>query len=281
MMRTFFTWLWFLLLVTACADISVRGKASDAGSSTTEDDTSPAAGDVSEEINLPILPPDLPPPTGDPCVDGVVLSALIDLIVDPDPVGCPWGEGSNLGEAQATITARDETLARPLRSDNGDAINWLEEGGQLCAVRLDSKSLDNNPIAADFVYDDVLFVTMNDVVLLASAAPILQYLEQVDGAYIYDWEQLRGNSMFFQQQQAYCMDHGEGGECGLPSSDTTGEFFLSFAGPQVDQLRQRILAEQTLALKFITMGDNDPDTDCRHNGFRMRVMLDIALPGSF
>jgi len=225
--------------------------------------------------------PDLPTPTGDPCVDGKRLSALVDLIVDPDPVGCPWGEADNQSEAQGVLTARDETVARIVRTDNGASFDFLADGGRLCDIRLDTLTLDDNPVAADFVYDDVLIVTLNDTVVIASYAPILDQFQQTDGLYRYNWENLRGTSLQFQSNQAYCLGYGNGSDCALPFSDTTGEFVISLGGDGFQPLKNELLEAGTLELKFITVGDNDDDTDCRHNGYRMRAVLDVALPSTF
>jgi hypothetical protein len=225
--------------------------------------------------------PDLPEPTGDPCVDGKRLSALVDLVVDPDPVGCPWGQGDNSEEAQGVLTARDETIARIIRTDNGAPFDFLAEGGRLCDIRLDTLTLDDNPVAADFVYDDVLLVTLNDAVVIASYAPILEQLEQTDGLYRYVWDDLRGTQLQFQSNSAYCLGYNNGSDCALPFSDTTGEFVISLGGDGFEPLKAELLDSGKLELKFITIGDNDSDTDCRHNGYRMRAVVDVALPSTF
>lgn len=225
--------------------------------------------------------PDLPEPTGDPCVDGKRLSALVDLVVDPDPVGCPWGQGDNLEEQQGVLTARDETVARIVRTDNGTPFNFLAQGGRLCDIRLDTLSIDDNPVAADFVYDDVLLVTLNDAVVLASYYPIVNQLPETGGLYRYDWTSLRGKSIQFQSNSAFCLGYENGCDCALPVSDTTGEFVISLGGEGFKALRAELLAAGKLELKFITLGDNDSDTDCRHNGYRMRAVVDVALPGTF
>ena len=251
------------------------------GSSTTDSADGADALDGADGADGTNPPPDLPPPTGDPCVDGTRLSALVDLIVDPDPVGCPWGEDDNLGEQQGVLTARDETVARIVRTDNGAPFDYLANGGKLCDVRLDTLTLDDNPVAADFVYDDVLLVTLNEAVVIASYAPILEQLEQSGGLYRYDWEGLRGTQLQFQSNQAYCLGYGNGSDCALPFSDTTGEFVISLGGDGFGSLKDELLEAGTLELKFITIGDNDADTDCRHNGYRMRAVIDVALPGTF
>ena len=148
-------------------------------------------------------------------MDGTRLSALVDLIVDPDPVGCPWGEGDNLGEQQGVLTARDETVARVVRTDNGAPFEYLANGGRLCDVRLDTLTLDDNPVAADFVYDDVLLVTLNDAVIIASYAPVLEQLEQTGGLYRYDWEGLRGTQLQFHPIKRTAWATGMS-DCALP-----------------------------------------------------------------
>ncbi|MEC8023960.1 MAG: hypothetical protein VX223_08480 [Myxococcota bacterium] len=226
-------------------------------------------------------PPDVPEPTGDPCIDGTRLSALVDIIVDPDPVGCPWGQGDNLDLEQGILTARDETVARIVRTDNGAAFNFLEDGGRVCDIRLDTLTIDDNPVAADFVYDDVLLVTINDAVVLASDRRVLDTFEESDGLYRYEWEDVRGRQLQFTSNQAYCLGYGSGSDCALPPSDYTGEFVISLGGEGFAQLKSEILSDGSFEMRFITVGDNDNDTDCRHNGYRMRAVMDVALPGTF
>ncbi|MFT5430192.1 MAG: hypothetical protein ACI9OJ_000865, partial [Myxococcota bacterium] len=131
------------------------------------------------------------------------------------------------------------------------------------------------------LYDDLLIVAINDSVVLASDARVNDQLETDGEHYIYDWTRIRGLNLMFQGDEAYCMGYGNGSDCALPQSDTTGEFLLSFAGELFEPIRQRALEDQRLELRFITVGDNDADTDCRHNGFRMRAVVDVALPGTF
>ena len=85
------------------------------------------------------------------------------------------------------LTARDETIARIIEPIMVlPSIFWLRVDDQ--DIRLDTLTLDDNPVAADFVYDDVLLVTLNDAVVIASYAPILEQLEQTDGLYRYVWD---------------------------------------------------------------------------------------------
>ena len=176
------------------------------------------------------------------------------------PPGCAWGEDGNLDMAQATVTARSEQFV--------DLD--IPEDSIVCGLGFQFQ-IDPN-VEPIMEYDDNMFLLYNGVVMAASYGPMVDPLPREDNLPIWDWSALRGTEFGFDDVPPYCAGQEEGlSDCTIPPPETRGALLLSYDDALVDRLALRAAQLNQQQFGFITIGDNDPELDCRHEAFSFEV----------
>ena len=120
-------------------------------------------------------------------------------------------------------------------------------------------------------YDDWLFVTMNDYVLVGTDVNMVNLLEQDGSLRRWDWSRIYGTA-WSSNPSIYCL----GSTCVFPGTDQTGPINLSFGIQEMAQLSAKILEDQAANMTVIVTGDNDIG-DCEHSGIDLEIELNYIL----
>ncbi|MES2963959.1 MAG: hypothetical protein V4760_08715 [Bdellovibrionota bacterium] len=172
---------------------------------------------------------------------------------------CDWNNNGNGGRVNDHFMARLEqtqTISVPA-------------GAKICDIQFSSPK-------QEWLYDDHVFVTMNDV-LLASSHPIHDVLKQESGLSIFEWSKIYNQKWMQIPANVWCegMDSGLS-SCAWPASQTPGDIQLDFAPQLFQKIVARDLSRNTHVFKFVTTGDNDPDVDCDHSALNFDVQITYA-----
>lgn len=233
--------LLLLPLTVACSPISLGGEdpASDVGS----------AEDV-EKL----------------CREGNPKSVKLTVGFDEYADSCPWGEGDNLEEAEGVFTARveeREKLAMP-------ADSVICDVGYEFQVDPDSTQVMR--------YDDHFLLTFVDSVIATSNQQLVDLLGEDESGFVpWDWAKVGGETIDWNNNDAWCLGQDDGlAECTIPPTETPGEMTLDFDTTIVAELSYRAQVANRVDFTFITIGDNDPDSDCSHNAFEFQVEVEYV-----
>ncbi len=196
------------------------------------------------------------------CAEGdpITVSLLVEFpATDPS---CPFGEGDNLPEQDAVITARVEQQVEL----------GLPEGAVVCGMAFDFQGISGGE-GTPMVYDDNFFFTFNDVVLAASYGPMVDVFSTEGALPLYDWADIVGYGFQFDNSiPTWCLGEADGrSSCEIPPPETNGIMSLQFDSTLVDELSFRAVELNRFDFTFITMGDNDAGTDCAHEDFAFKV----------
>ena len=141
----------------------------------------------------------------------------------------------------------------------------------MCDVALDFNGLDPSSVQT-IIYDDHFFLTFNDAVLASSHANLVANFQEEDDLSIYRWGAIVGEPVDFDSAEPYCLGEDEGlAECDIPPSDQQGPISLAYDEDIIHKLARRAIDENRFDYSFITIGDNDPGSDCTHEAFTFIV----------
>ena len=226
-------------------------------------------------------------PTPAPVVDNTAISGsdidprctqsnLESMEVDVDFVAptaqCDWGMGDNLPMAQGLIQARKEFAS--------DAIDKALKGKVLCELTF-------KLTAANVKYDDELLVVFSGSSNTADGGSILassldfsgRFTKDSNDFYSYSWPQLRGTQIYggTPLPREYCVGKGlPDSICKIPLSETSGDLEIAIPGGFQSQLTKKAKAKGNSYLHLVVTGDNDPATDCMHNGIKLKAFVKAA-----
>lgn len=172
---------------------------------------------------------------------------------------CSFGMNDNLPIKDRSVTAREsQTIETSLPPDS-----------VVCDINLKSAQ-------ANLHYDDFLFITLNNDILVASEVGFADLFAPVDGLKPWDWLKLRGQSFDLVQGDkegiTYCLNDEA---CVMPGHDATGAFSYSVDLEGIPALATKILALGTMSFTAIATGDNDP-ADCDHSSFNLDLTVEYA-----
>lgn len=197
-----------------------------------------------------------------------ILEEDVQVVFERTTEDCPWGVDGNQNMLDTYLTARVE------QTEALDVTDKL----LLCDMDLDMSGLVPGEVQL-LHYDDYFFFTFNDIVLASSHRPAVEGLDTDEGMPIYDWSRIVGTA-FPVGDAPFCLGEESGdGECQIPSTDVQGPITLRFGIDVVNELSARALAEDRLDFGFVTTGDNDPGTDCRHDEFGFTVKVEYLEAG--
>ena len=157
--------------------------------------------------------------------------------------GCEWGENGNLPKRDYYFQARyehEETLELPTFS-------------QVCQLTIESKE-------TDFLYDDVFFLTIEDKIIIASDADLVNFFDKEDIHYLWNFEKIKGQFMPAKiiEGDPYCLG-GLVKSCEVPAHNQRGPVKISMDAQQFLELTDQLTPGSSLPMKLIVTGDNNPD----------------------
>ncbi|SMF30911.1 hypothetical protein [Pseudobacteriovorax antillogorgiicola] len=174
----------------------------------------------------------------------------------PARIGCSFGTDPNLEPKDQYLQAREVT-SQPI---NGPSK------GVICNIRVQT------PTNAEVRFDDYLFITVADIVVIGSNTQASSYLPQSQGFYKWDFGVLRGNNVSNIQDSPYCL--GGSDACVVPPHDQQGPLNISMESTNVAPLAYGLAGWKTFDVKVIATGDND-ETDCQHSQIDLTVSVDF------
>ncbi len=194
------------------------------------------------------------------CKDGSYDVATFDVTFPKLDPGCPWNEGDNMGAVQTTVTARVEqyvTLEMP-------------EGAVACDLNFDFTGGEG--VYQNMEYDDFIYLVFDGVILTSTHRDLVDPMPLDEaGMPVYDWASIVGSGWPYGDNDVYCLGEDEGSWCEIPPTESAGRISLQYNRDTVADLAWRIAGRTDLEMLFVTTGDNDPDTDCRHEDFSFSV----------
>ncbi len=200
------------------------------------------------------------------CNEQNLKTKWFEIVIPPNETECPWGEEDNDEMQQSSTTARIEQVF-PLN---------VPEDAVVCGLVFDfSESVGSEPKTLH--YDDHFLLTMNGAVIIASRAAWVENFQEALGVRMYDWNDIKGESIGGGSQTPYCLGEAEGlTHCVVPDSDEEGVIELELDQSLTTKLGFLGFYAQAHAFNFITTGDNDPETDCNHSELLFRVLVKYA-----
>ncbi|NRA65692.1 MAG: hypothetical protein HRU19_14480 [Pseudobacteriovorax sp.] len=184
---------------------------------------------------------------------------MVSALNFPARNGCGFGEGDNL-------EARDAYLqARTVESVTVD----LPDNAVVCDVNINSQS-------SELQYDDFLFFTLNDTILVGSNDVLLQDFPYENQLYSWNWDEVKGLPIAQFDTAAYCLPDSN---CIIPGHDSKGAFSLSFqsANENFAQIAVELFEKKQATFKLISTGDND-EGDCEHTDFNLDLNVEYVIP---
>jgi hypothetical protein len=181
----------------------------------------------------------------------------------------------------AANAADPANICRFNQGDNGDLINdhfsarveqnvdfALPSGAKICNMEFQFNE-------QTITYDDHIFFVFDDALILASS-PFDMYLPYSDGIFNWNWASVVGQPWKFGNETSfsYCLGEKEGlSSCRFPQTQMEGAMKLDFNPALFQAITARNLNRPVHQFKFVTMGDNDPQVDCRHSSFSFNVKV--------
>ena len=170
---------------------------------------------------------------------------------------CSFGEGNNLKAKDGYMRAMEY---QSIKVD-------LPDVEEICGLSLASSKQDLH-------YDDYLFITLNQKVLVSSEEKWTSLLDDVNGFKQFDFLKLRDQEHKFVEEDPnygtpYC--YGDA-NCMVPDHDETGAFTLNVDEKSIAAISDMGKEAQALEFTAIATGDDD-DEDCDFSSFALNLKL--------
>lgn len=195
------------------------------------------------------------------CEESTPQSTAISVGFDARADSCPWSEGDNLDPQDGYFTARaEDTEALDMPADS-----------VICDVGYDFQV---NPEQTQVMqYDDHFVLAFVDSVIASSNSQIVGLLGAGDDGLVpWDWANVGGEAIDWADNEAWCLGADEDlADCTIPPTDTPGEMTLDYDASIVAKLSYEAVQKNRVDFTFVTIGDNDADSDCSHNAFEFMV----------
>jgi hypothetical protein len=139
--------------------------------------------------------------------------------------------------------------------------------------------------AQDFWFDDEVLLAFNGVILGASYnfysdKTQSQSFDPQSSFLHYDWNQLKKERSYgHMKQPKYCIGSKPGeGDCYFPATEKDGAvFFPTLSEPLLNQLSAFSSDKNKFEMMFVTVGDNNPEVDCRHKRLEMSAEIEYVI----
>lgn len=163
----------------------------------------------------------------------------------------------------------------------------LPVNAELCDFDLKVVTTEGSGDSQKLYYDDMFYLTMNDVVLASShkdslpnlistAATIGQNYTGVQ-IYLYNWSRLVGKHFDNDNDKDYALGYDQGlTQFNWPKTQKTGSFTLDFNKEILIHAGARS-ANSSHQFRFAITGDNDAEIDCYHSEFQFEIKAKYYL----
>lgn len=196
------------------------------------------------------------------CASQTPATTSIVVTFDEEDSDCPWDEDDNISVEDGVYTARIEST---------EALT-LPAAAVICDVGYNFQI--DPETAQEMRYDDHMVLAFNDVVVAASTTQLPDLLPTEGSFTLWDWSAVVGEAIDWAATDSWCYRQDEGlASCTIPTTDTPGDMELDFDEAVVAELSYRAVEQGRVAFTFVTIGDNDPGSDCTHNEFEFEVAL--------
>ena len=138
-----------------------------------------------------------------------------------------------------------------------EEIVTLPEGSIICAAKVKST-------ISSIRYDDHLVFTLNEYLIFSTVDAGAQ--NSKEGLPLYDWMDYRDKQL---SNSKVCL-----GPCEIPESETRGAFSINIPDNKSRIIGLNLRNENSLKFKLITMGDDNPGSDCKHDPVDFEVEID-------
>ncbi len=199
------------------------------------------------------------------CAEGTPEAVTLSVEFPESGPGCGFGENGNLDAVDAVISGRTE------QTDSLDLGAVV-----LCGTNYNFQpDADIEPV---MYYDDFLYLAFDDVLLATSYGDTVALFDTEENGFpLYSWDKIAGTTMDFDAAETWCLGEDEGlSACTIPPSETEDVMELNFDGSLTEKLALRAIQTERLDYTFITIGDNDEQSDCYHAEFSFDVEVSFV-----
>ncbi len=201
---------------------------------------------------------------------GVNLKVLEQSLSYAERVGCafkdstvPDNHDGHLGPDNGHIqVALDSTQTLNLPS------------GTICDIAIESVP------GASLKYDDMLVLSLDNFALFASTVDLLPFMDQINGAYVWDVAKALTKKPASFGGESYCIgdavdgkNTGKSGlvdDCTIPDTEDSGPVAIKLNNTKIGSVALAIAGKKSVPLTLTAMGDNDA-TDCSHTQLDVKV----------
>lgn len=169
---------------------------------------------------------------------------------------CSWEMNGNLETRNNYLQAR-ETQTRSVPVKNGDLV---------CNVSVSSAT-------ETFHYDDTLFFTLNDYILMSSNDNVVPDFETDGNLLLWKWQSIAGKNRSFNKANSYCF--GADDSCSVPGHDQEGKLEFSLDDERFSELAVKLAKKNQLDFSVTATGDNDAG-DCYHSHLELDVQMEVV-----
>jgi hypothetical protein len=209
-------------------------------------------------VQPPPPPPSPPaPPTPEQVVENACnsrpKSSATEQVVFSENIGsrCAFGRDGNMSMKNAALAARIE---------RSFAVG-IPKSRIVCSMSTSSEG------SQTVRYDDQLFLSLNDNLIMTRSAAFSSLNKQGNGFYRYEWDRLRGQGTG-SLGSPFC---AEGVSCQLPQTEKSGSFGFSLDNSANKRLFGSLLG-QDLSFRLVITGDDNLDSDCQlYNSITMKI----------
>lgn len=174
---------------------------------------------------------------------------------------CPFGDtaNGNLAAQNQLATARTEERV---------TISSLA-GRRITSIRLSNS-------ASGFMYDDVTLLAYNNHLLMASDVRVARYsnggVTPGTSPVPYAWSSIRSNFIDNEEAQpTWCASGAT--TCQVPKTETSGAVNVEIPNFKALDEAAYPTAPDTRTFNLVTIGDNDPATDCNHGALSLTLTI--------
>lgn len=189
--------------------------------------------------------------------EALTATAVQQLVVPPQTTNCAWDKAN--GDIAPTNKDASSRVTQQVTMT-------VPKGTLLQALKLSTPG--------GLLYDDVIAIHYGPPgasrLIVASDARIAERLGAGD-APLYDWTALVGKKIDNQSAQKAWCSKATGADCVFPPTETTGPLNVDIKDFATIDASVYPDGEEVRTFSVTTIGDNEPRTDCKHNGLNFTV----------
>lgn len=167
---------------------------------------------------------------------------------------CSWNTAGNLERRQGHLQA---TKSQSQMID-------LDRDSILCSLAIKTQAGES------IHYDDFLFLTLDNFLLLSSNGSATNYLRMEDQVYRWDLGMLQGKPIHSFESSPYCISGSTA--CSVTGHDQAGQIEFGINADSLAPIAFAVFEKPKVPIKLHITGDND-DGDCSHSGLNLVIEI--------